>query len=46
MYEVFVGIISWYDGPLYEMEYVLVCVDNDELEIITRELLKEYNILK
>jgi hypothetical protein len=43
MYEVFVGMISWYDGPIYETVYVLVCLEDEiEVETTTVDLFKDY----
>lgn len=46
MYEVFVGMISWYDGPSYETKYVLVCLEDEideiEVEITSVDLFKDY----
>ena len=37
--EIFVGMISWYDGPRYEKEYTLTSVPSDgSADIVTRDL--------
>ena len=39
----FVGMISWYDGPSYETKYVLVCLEDEiEVEITSVDLFKDY----
>lgn len=43
--EVFVGMISWYDGPLYEKEYTLVDSSNIEEIIPYSTLLLEFEII-
>ena len=45
-YDVFVEIISWYEGPRYEKEYILVTLkeqkEEEEEEVVTRDLLTDY----
>ena len=43
-YDVFVRVLSWYEGPLYEREYMLVEEKEGQgEEIITRDL-SDYDI--
>jgi hypothetical protein len=43
-YDVFVGVLNWYEGPQYEKEYVLTTVvEGEEEEVITRDLLTDYD---
>jgi hypothetical protein len=44
-YDVFIKVLSWYEGPLYEREYVLIEEKEGlgEEKIITRDL-SDYDI--
>lgn len=46
-YDVFVGVLNWYEGPQYEKEYILSPVvkeeEGEKEEVITRDLLTDYD---